>query len=89
IGITLATCPTTDLKEWATYSDIKWLLGNDYDDYRRDVFNSYANVLSNLRDPALIFINKEEEIVFYSNYLDSSQIINKLIEIQPDLKLKE
>ncbi|MCM8795974.1 MAG: TlpA family protein disulfide reductase [Candidatus Omnitrophica bacterium] len=89
IGITLATCPTTDLKEWAKYYDIKWLLGNDYDDYRLDVFNSYANVLSNLRDPALIFVNKDQEIVFFSNYLDSSEIISKLIEINPDLDLKE
>ncbi|MCM8827451.1 MAG: redoxin domain-containing protein [Candidatus Omnitrophica bacterium] len=89
IGITLATCPTTDLKEWAKYHKISWLLGNDYDDYNLDVFNSYAKVLFNLRDPALIFVNKDQEIVFASNYLDSFQIINKLIEIQPDLKEKE
>ncbi|MCM8789985.1 MAG: peroxiredoxin family protein [Candidatus Omnitrophica bacterium] len=82
IGLTLATCPTTDLKEWARYHNITWLLGNDYDDYRLDVFNSYAQHLFNLRDPALIFINSEQEVVTKSNYLTYEEIMGKLKEMR-------
>ncbi|MCM8831175.1 MAG: TlpA family protein disulfide reductase [Candidatus Omnitrophica bacterium] len=82
IGITLATCPTTDLKEWAEYHKISWLLGNDYDDYKLDVFNSYATHLFNLREPALIFINANQEVVAKSEYLTYEGIMEKLKEIR-------
>jgi len=82
ISITLATCPTTDLKEWTEYFKINWLLGNDYDDYQLDIIKDYSGYLSKLRDPALIFLNKNQEVVFTSNYLNSSEIIEKLEEIK-------
>jgi len=81
IGITLATCPTTDLKEWVRAHNINWFLGNDYDDYKLDVINSYAEYLAKVGDPALIFINKNQDVVYTSNYLDSLKIIEKLKEI--------
>jgi peroxiredoxin len=81
ISIALATCPTTDLKEWAEYFNINWLLGNDYDDYELDIIKNYSGYLSKLKDPALIFVSKNQEIVFTSNYLDASKIIEKLEEI--------
>lgn len=81
ISITLATCPTTDLKEWAKYFNINWLLGNDYDDYKLDIFSSYTEYLKKLKDPALIFLNQNQEIVFSSNFLESSQILEKVKEL--------
>lgn len=89
ISITLATCPTTDLKEWANYFDINWLLGNDYDDYQLDVIKDYSEYLSKLRDPALIFISPSQEIMFTSNYLNASEIKKKLKEILPHPGSKE
>lgn len=81
ISITLATCPTTDLKEWAEYFNINWLLGNDYDDYKLDIIKDYSKYLSELADPALIFLNKNHGVVFTSDYLDASEIIEKLKEV--------
>ncbi|MBA7514190.1 hypothetical protein ES705_06215 [subsurface metagenome] len=81
ISITLATCPTTDLKEWAEYFNINWLLGNDYDDYKLDIIKDYSKYLSELTDPSLIFLNKNHEVVFTSDYLDASEIIEKLKEV--------
>lgn len=81
ISIVLATCPTTDLKEWTEYFNINWLLGNDYDDYQLNIIKDYSGYLSKLKDPALIFVSNNQDIVFTSNYLDASKIIEKLEEI--------
>lgn len=81
LSITLATCPTTDLKEWDKGHNITWFLGNDYDDYRLDIISSYAEYLKELGDPALIFLNQNQEIVFSSNFLESSQILEKIKEL--------
>lgn len=81
ISVTLASCPTTDLKEWAEHFNISWLLGNDYDNYELDIIKDYSEYLSQLRDPALIFVSKNQDIEFTSNYLDASEIIQKLEEL--------
>lgn len=88
ISIVLATCPTTDLKEWTEYFNINWLLGNDYDDYQLDIIKDYSEYLSKLRDPALIFVNKNQEIVSASNSLSSSEIMDRIEEMQLSSKDK-
>ena len=62
------------------YFNINWLLGNDYDDYKLDIINDYSKYLSELTDPSLIFLNKNHEVIFTSNYLNASEIIEKIEE---------
>lgn len=88
LSIALATCSTTDLKDWVKKHNINWFLGNDYDDYNLDIIKSYAEHLSKLKDPALIFINPFQGIVSASNYLDASEIMKKLKKISSVSKKK-
>jgi peroxiredoxin len=74
ISITLSSCSTTDLKEWVEERKIKWYIGNDFDDYNLDVIKSYAEYLKDLKDPCLIFVNKDGEVFYKSNYLKSEEI---------------
>ncbi|MCM8771548.1 MAG: peroxiredoxin family protein [Candidatus Omnitrophica bacterium] len=82
ISITVASCPTTDLKEWVEKKGIKWFIGNDLDDYNLDIIKSYASHLKYLKDPCLIFINKNSEIVYKSNYISAEEIKKKLKELK-------
>jgi len=81
IGITLSSCSTTDLKIWVEEKGIKWYVGNDLDDYNLDIIKNYAEYLKTLKDPCLIFINKNGEVVFKSNYMKADEIKKKLKEL--------
>ncbi|MGC8976181.1 MAG: peroxiredoxin family protein [Candidatus Ratteibacteria bacterium] len=74
ISIVLASCPTTDLKEWVEEKGIKWYIGNDFDDYNLDIIKAYSEYLKDLKDPCLIYINKNGEVFYKSNYTNSKDI---------------
>ncbi|MFN4226992.1 MAG: peroxiredoxin family protein [Candidatus Ratteibacteria bacterium] len=83
VTITLASCPTSDLKKIADVSGIKWTFINDLSDYQLDIIKAYAEYLKKLYDPALIFINKKNQVLFTSNYCSDKEMeryINAILE---------
>ncbi|MCM8819015.1 MAG: redoxin domain-containing protein [Candidatus Omnitrophica bacterium] len=83
VTITLASCPTSDLKIIADELGIKWTFINDFSDYKLDIIKAYAEYLKKLSDPALIFINKKNQVLFTSNYCSEEELlkyINSILE---------
>ncbi|MCM8766775.1 MAG: hypothetical protein NC917_06395 [Candidatus Omnitrophica bacterium] len=83
VTITLASCPTSDLKVIADKLGIKWTFINDFSDYKLDIIKAYAEYLKKLSDPALIFINKKNQVLFTSNFCSEKELvkyINSILE---------
>jgi|GEM_PF-1950246 len=91
VTVTLSSCQSSDLKEIAEYFGIKWAFINDFSDYKLDIIQAYSSYLKTLRDPALIFVNKNNEVVKTTDFCDDKKLeeyINLIIEKTPNAKKK-
>ena len=92
VTVTLSSCQSSDLKEIAKYFGVKWTFINDFSDYKLDIIQAYSTYLKDLKDPALIFVNKKNEIVSKTDFCDDEKLkeyINLIIEKTSSTKKKK
>jgi len=57
VTVAVATCENSELQRIRTNYGITWALGNDYDDKKMDIVDTYVNACS-IKDGAIVLIDK-------------------------------
>ncbi|MGB9683312.1 MAG: peroxiredoxin family protein [Candidatus Bathyarchaeales archaeon] len=80
VTVAVATCPNSQLTNLRSNYNIKWFLGNDYDDQTLDIVNAYAGY--SINDGTVILVGKNLRVAqVYRDELSLDTVKAKIDEL--------